>query len=157
MTKIISLDEFIGTQIAPVKSGGPEIPIDKINRMFSQAIEKCPEKTNEIKKEWIKVKERYLDGELANLEFHIKEILSRYNVAFLSEGEDRNWKEIPGNKYNEKAKKIREWLEGKMIDINTESDVAKTHEEVLKHFEMTDKSSADKDEFLQLVNANLEE
>lgn len=155
--RILTLDEYVEKLNTPVKASdhGFEEPLEKINRMFKSAIKKAPQHTDELKKEWIKMKEKQLGGEVSNLDYQIKEILSRYNVAYLSESED-DTRTIVGNTFNDKAKEIRKWLEKNADDYNIETEHDKFVAAALKHFKMEDKTNIEKDDFIQLVNINLE-
>lgn len=156
--RILSIDEYIEKLNAPVKASdnGLEEPLEKINRMFKSAIRKAPDHADELKNEWIKLKKKQIAGEITNLDYQIKEILSRFNVAFLSEGAEEEAKEIPGNSFNKKAKEIKLWVAKHGDDYNVETDHTKLIADILKAFKMDDKPSVEQDEFAQLVNINLE-
>ena len=158
--RILSLDEYVekmNTKPVKASENGLEDPLDRINRMFKSAIRKAPEHAEELKKEWIKMKEKQLGGEVTNLDYQVKEILSRYNVAYLSESEsETEYETAPGNQFNDKAKEIKKWLSEHLNDYCMETEQGKLIDDILKHFHMTDRPNIDRDDFIQLVNINLE-
>jgi hypothetical protein len=155
--RILSLDEYVNKlNRKPVENQDHEKPIDKINRMFKSAIEKAPEHTEEIKKEWENIKERLGKNDISNLDYQIKEILSRFNVAYLSESQEDEGQKVPGNQYNDKAKSVKRWLLNNLNNYNLEDESNKMYADILKYFDMTDKTSTEIDDFKQLVNLNLE-
>jgi len=175
--RIPSFNTYIKSLYEPVKSTnrGLEKSIDKINRMFKEAIDKAPKFKSELQIERKKLKEKLSANEITNIEYQIKEILSRYNLSYLSEDEDSKITkddseedgidkidaiEIPENPYNNKVEKIKQWLI-KNIDKYDEdeegdNDKFKMIDDIIKHFNMEDESEDDKDKFIQLVNINLE-
>jgi len=171
--RIPSFDNYIKTLYEPIKSTdkGLEKSIDKIDRMFKEAIEKAPEFKDELETEKQKLKEKLNANEISNIEFQIKEILSRYNLSYLSEDEEEKINrdeedsgdkieaiEIPENPYNHKVEQIKQWLVKNMDKYDTDeesNDKFKMIDDILKHFKMEDESEDDKDKFIQLVNINL--